>query len=171
MKKLLLISFFLPLFAFSGIDWIRVKIDDRFSVDFPAKPEERELSGNPVWVADVNDDSRCMLMTFDFGKQGLDSVALATEMNRAGAFEEFRDGVLEQMEGSFIVSERNTKFNGYTSFEYVINMGKNEEGVLNIMYNKNIFVNDKMYSLSFYEKDKNPQEDARRNFFSSIIVR
>jgi hypothetical protein len=128
------------------------------------------MSGNPVWVADVNDDSRCMVMTFDFGKQGLDSAAVANEMEREGAFEEFREGVLGQIEGAYIVSERKTKFNGYTTFEYVINMGKSDEGALNIMYNKNIFVNSVMYSLSFYEKNNKPQEEARRSFFSSVTV-
>ena len=104
MKKLLLLSFLLPLLSFSGFDWINVDIDERFSVKFPSQPVEQEMQGNPVWISDLNDDSRCMLMVVDFSKMGMDSLALSEEMSRTASFAEFRDGVLGQIEGASLIS-------------------------------------------------------------------
>jgi hypothetical protein len=171
MKKLLLLSFLLPLLSFSGFDWINVDIDDRFSVKFPSQPVEKEMQGNPVWVSDINDDSRCMLMVFDFGKLGMDSLAVSEEMSTTTSFAEFRDGVLGQIEGASIISEKKDKVGGYMCFEFVIDMGKEDDNSLNIMYNKNIFVGSKMYSLSFYEKNNNPQAQSRNVFFRSILIK
>ena len=171
MKKLLLLSFLLPLLSFSGLDWINVDIDERWSVKCPSQPVEQEMQGNPVWISDLNDDSRCMLMVVDFSKMGMDSLALSEEMSRTASFAEFRDGVLGQIEGASLISEKKDKVGGYMCFEFVIDMGKDDDNSLNIMYNKNIFVGNKMYSLSFYEKNNKPQAKSRNVYFKSILIK
>lgn len=159
----------LPFLAFVAADWITVKIDNRVTVSFPATPEEKEMSGNQVWVQDVDKDGRCMAMLLDFSKFGMDSATLASEMSKDASFDDFRQGILGQIEGSTLISEKKTKVQGKLCFEYVINMGKDGQAdALNIMYSKNIFVGNKMYTLSFYEKNNKPREADRTRFFNSF---
>lgn len=167
MKKTLLLLF-VPLLAFATADWVNVKLDDRVSVNFPATPDEKEMSGNAVWVADAGPNARCMAMVLDFAKFGMDSVTLAAEMGKEVSFTEFKQGILGQIEGSTLISEKKTTVAGKMCFEYVIDMGKTDTAALNKMYNKNVFIGNKMYSLSFYEKDDKPQPEARNKFFNSF---
>ena len=169
MKKLFAALLVLPFFAFVGSDWVTVKLDERVTVSFPTEPEKKDMSGNSVWVRDIDKDARCMALIVDFLKFGMGSAGLAAEMMRDEAFGEFRDGALGQMAGSTIISERKDTINGKTYFEYVIDMGKlDQPDALNIMYSRNIFVGSKMYTLSFYEKNKLPREEERKKFFSSF---
>jgi hypothetical protein len=169
MRKLILFCF-LPLLAFTTADWITVKLDDRVTVEFPSAPEEKDMSGNQVWSGDINNDAKAMAMVMDFGKFGMDSAMLATEMEKDEAFQQFKDGILGQIQGSTIMSEKRTKVNGRHVFEYVINMGK-PDTTLTIMHNRNYFVGAKMYTLSFYEKGSKPQPDVRNKFFNSLKVK
>ena len=171
MKKQFLFWLILPLMAFASIDWVTVSIDKRVSVDFPVKPKQSESSGNPMWMADANSDSRCMAMIIDFKNFGMDSAQVAAEMSKPESYEDFKNGVLGQIEGSSIVSEKITTFLGYRTFEYIINMGKKDTSSLNIMYNKNIFVGAKLYAINFFEKNDRPQEQTRDQFFRSIKIK
>ena len=161
----------LPLMAFSSFEWITVSIDKRVTVDFPVKPVQSESSGNPMWMADANSDSRCMAMIIDFKNFGMDSVQLAAEMGKPEFYDDFKKGVLGQIEGSSIISEKITSTSGYRTFEYVINGGKKDTSSLNIMYNKNIFVGAKLYAMNFFEKNGKPQEQMRDQFFRSIKIK
>jgi len=169
MKKTLLLLF-VPLLAFATADWVSVKLDNRVSVHFPVKPEEKEMSGNDVWVADAGPNARCMAMVLDFEKFGMDSTMLAAEMGKEESFSQFKEGILGQIEGSSLISEKKTTVAGKMCFEYVIDMGKTDTAALNKMYNKNVFIGNKMYSLSFYEKDAKPQVESRNKFFNSFKV-
>ena len=120
MKKQFLFWLILPLMAFASIDWVTVSIDNKVSIDFPMKPKQSESSGNPVWMADANSDSRCMAMIIDFKNLGMDSAQVATEMSNPEFYEDFKKGVLGQIEGSSIISEKITSTSGYRTFEYVI---------------------------------------------------
>jgi hypothetical protein len=171
MKKQFLFWLILPLMAFTSFEWITVSIDGKISVDFPVKPEESEMSGNPVWMADANNDSRCMVMTVDFKNFGMDSAQLAEEMSKPQAFEDFKGGVLGQLDGASIISEKNTTTMGYRSFEYVISMGKKDTSLLNVMHNRNIFVGAKMYTMTFFEKTGKPQDKTRDQFFGSLKIK
>ena len=171
MKKQFLFWLILPLMAFTGIEWVTFSIDERVSIDFPMKPKQSESSGNPVWIADANSDSRCMAMVIDFKNFGMDSAQVASEMSKPEAYEDFKNGVLGQIEGSSIVSEKITTFLGYKTFEYIINMGKKDTSSLNIMYNKNIFVGAKLYAMNFFEKNGKPQDQHRDQFFRSIKIK
>ena len=171
MKKQFLFWLILPLMAFAGIDWVTVSIDKRVSVDFPVKPTQSESSGNPMWTADANSNSRCMAMIIDFKNFGMDSAQVAAEMSKPEAYEDFKNGVLGQIEGSSIVSEKITTTSGYKTFEYVINMGKKDTSSLNIMHNKNIFVGAKLYTMNFLEKNGKPQEQIRNQYFRSIKIK
>ncbi|HEX2606470.1 MAG TPA: hypothetical protein VHK91_03785 [Flavisolibacter sp.] len=170
MKKYLLLLFVVPVFAFTYADWVSIKIDDKVSVQFPVQPENKEMNGNAVWVSDVNKDSRCMVMLMDFTKFGMDAAQLEQEMAKEESFGQFRDGILGQIEGSKLIAEKKTKLQGYNTFEFDINMGKTDTAQLNRMYNKNIFIGSKMYSLSFYEKNNKPQTEERNKFFNSFKV-
>ncbi|MET0634498.1 MAG: hypothetical protein ABWZ25_00640 [Chitinophagaceae bacterium] len=168
MKKIAAGLLLLPFLAFVTVDWVTVKLDDRATVSFPAEPESRDLSGNIVRVKDVDKDARCMAMTVDFTQFGMDSAGLAKEMENEQSLEQFREGALGQIAGSTLISERRGITNGKTYFEYVINMGKTDPEALNIMYSRNIFAGSKMYTLSFYEKDKRPREEDRNKFLNSF---
>jgi hypothetical protein len=172
MRKKFLAFLFLPMLAFAATtDWVNVNLDERVSVSFPNQPEEKEMSGNAVWVADASNDARCMAMVLDFEKFGMDSVMLAAEMGKEESFTQFKEGILGQIEGATLISERKTTTAGKMTFEYVIDMGKNDTAALNKMYNKNVFIGNKMYSLSFYEKDGKPQTEARNKFFNSFKLK
>jgi hypothetical protein len=157
--------------AFTSFEWVTVSIDERVSVDFPVQPEQSEMSGNPVWTADANNNARCMTMTVDFKNYGMDSVQLAAEMAKPEAYGDFKGGVLGQIEGSSIITEKNTSTLGYKTFEFVIDMGKKDTSSLNIMHNKNIFVGAKMYTLTFLEKNGKPQDKERNQFFNSLKIK
>jgi len=171
MKKQLLLAFILPFFAFNSIESVRVELDDRVSVEFPETPEEKTMNGNQVWVSDVGSDARCMVMVLDFAKFGMDSAAVADEMSREESFRTFKDGILGEMEGATLISEQKTTTLGYTTFAYHIDMGKTDTEALNVMYNRNVFIGRKMYSLSFYEKPGKPNADKRNHFFKSFKAR
>jgi hypothetical protein len=170
MKKLIPVLLVLPFFAFMAADWISVALDERVAVDFPAQPELKDMSGNKVWVQDVDKDSRCMAMIVDFKSYGMDSAKLAEEMSKEQSFADFRQGVLGQIAGATLISEKKSTINGKIYFEYVINMNK-EGDAFNIMYSRNIFAGTKMYTLSFYEKNNLPREQERNKFFTSFKMR
>jgi hypothetical protein len=167
MKKTLLLLF-VPLLAFATADWVNVKLDERVSVTFPVTPEEKQMSGNAVWVADFGPNARCMAMVMDFEKFGMDSAMVAGEMGKEESFTQFKEGILGKIEGSTLISEKKTTVAGKMCFEYIIDMGKKDTAALNKMYNKNVFIGNKMYSLSFYEKEGKPQLEARNKFFNSF---
>ena len=170
MKKRFLILLLLPLMAFTVTDWFTVKLDERVSINFPAEPETKEMGGNPVWIREIDSNSRCMAMTLDFEKLGMDSAMVAVEMQKPATFEQFKNGVLGQMPGSSVISGKQSVTDGHNTFEYVIDMGKKSPKEFNVMYNRNVFIGSKMYSLSFFEKPGQPREEMRNKFFSSMKV-
>jgi hypothetical protein len=169
--KGLLIALFLPFVAFTTFDWLTVSLDEKVSVDFPSEPEKNEMSGNPVWVANPNADSRCMTMVLDFEKFGMDAEMVKAEMGKPESFEGFKTGILSQMKGATIVEEKSTTIQGYTAFEFIVDMPAKDTAGLGTMYNKNIFVGSKMYNLSFFEKKDKPQEENRNKFFNSLKIK
>jgi hypothetical protein len=92
-------------------------------------------------------------------------------MDKPEAFEQFKGGVVGQLAGASVISEKNTTINGRKVFEYLIDMGKKDSSALNRMYNRNIFIGAKMYTLSFFEKNEKPQAELRNKFFNSFKVK
>lgn len=168
MKKLFLGLLLLPFFAFTAADWITVKLDERAVVDFPAEPEKSDIEGNAQWIQDVDKDARCMAMIVDFKNLGMDSVQLAAEIVKEQSFIDFRQGVLKQMPGATLISEKKGTIAGKMYFEYLIKMNKSGQPDTFIVYNRNIFAGDKLYILSFYEKNNLPREPDRNKFFASF---
>ncbi len=169
MKKLFAGLLVLPLFAFVALDWVAVKLDERVTVSFPTNPEKKDMSGNSVWTQDIDKDARVMVMIIDFTKLGADSASIAVEMEKDAALSEFREGVLGQIKGGTLISERKSMINGKRYFEYVINMGKTEQpDAFNMMYSRCIFVGDRLYTLNFYEKNNLPRKEDRDKFFASF---
>ena len=171
MRKTLIAFLFLPLFAFVAADWVTIKLDDRASIDFPSAAVPKDLNGNSMWLQDIGKDARCMVMIMDFSRMGVDSAALADEMSRPEAFEQFKEGVVGQMQGASILSEKNTAIHGHKVFEYLIDMGTKDTSALDRMYNQNYFIGAKMYSLSFFEKNSKPQAGLRNKFFTSFTIK
>lgn len=170
MRKSWIALFLLPLLAFSIADWVSLKLDNRVSVSFPSNPEERDSGGNPIWIADAGGDARCMALLVDYKKYGLDSAALTAEMEKESALEEFKVSMMREIEGGKLISEKSTTTKGKLTFEFVVDMGKEDSNAYNIMYSKTIFIGAKMYSLSFYEKSNKPQVELRKKFFSSFAI-
>lgn len=168
MRKTLIAFVFLPLFAFISADWVTISLDERASIDFPSATESKDMNGNRMWIQDIGKDARCMAMVFDFGQMGMDSAALADEMSRPEAFEQFKNGVVGQIQGASVLSEKNTSIGGHKVFEYLIDMGKKDTSALDRMHNRNYFIGVKMYSLSFFEKASKPQAELRNKFFNSF---
>ena len=101
----------------------------------------------------------------------MDSAQLAAEMGKPAFYEDFKNGVLGQIAGATIVSEKRTTTLGYKTFEYVIDGGKKDTSSLNIMHNRNIFVGAKLYTMNFFEKNSKPQDKTRNQFFGSFKVK
>ncbi|HEU0109228.1 MAG TPA: hypothetical protein VFQ73_00065 [Flavisolibacter sp.] len=167
MRKTVFAFLLIPFLSFVTADWITTKIDERTSIEFPTETESKDLNGNTMWLNQISEDARCMVMVMDFAKMGADSATLAEEMNRPESYEQFKQGVVGEIEGASLISEKNTHWKGYKTFEFLIDMGKTETG-LNRMYSKSIFIGTKMYSLSFFEKNTKPQPALRNKFFNSF---
>lgn len=172
MKKTLIALLAVPFFAFAIADWVNVQLDERASISFPVAPEIKDFGGNQVWVSDASDSqSRYMMMIMDFSKFGLDSAGVAAEMGKEETFDQFKGGVLGQIPGASLISEKKTTVMGKMTFDYVIDMGKKDPKGYSIMYNRNIFSGAKMYSMNFYEKKDAPKEDLRKKFFESFQIK
>lgn len=171
MRKHFLAFLLLPLFAFVTADWVKVDLDNRVSINFPSAPKQMDSGGNPMWVQDVDKNSRCMAVIIDFNNYGLDSISLAAEMEKEEALEQFKTGMLGQIPGATIISENITTTQGKKTFELLIDMGAKDTSQLNRMYSKSIIAGTKMYSLSFFEKENAPQKEMREKYFNSIKIK
>jgi hypothetical protein len=169
MKNLLVSLLFLPMMAFVVSDWVAVRLDDHVSVEFPSTPINSESQGHPVWVQDVDSNSRCMAMIVDFAQYGLDSMQLQEELKKPEMYEVFRNNLIAQLPGAKVMSEKNTLTDGRITYEFAIDMNKNDNE-LNYLYNRNIFFGTKVYSMSFYEKKNAPRINTRNKFFNSFLV-
>jgi hypothetical protein len=171
MRKQLLAFLLVPIFAFATAEWITVKLDDRASISFPSQPETKDAGGNTIWSQDIDTTARCMALTLDFVKFGLDSAMLAGQLQTDGFSEQFKGGILGQIPGASLVSEKSTTWNGRPVIEYVISKDSTGNNPYDMMYNRNIFAGTKMYSLSFFEKKSKPQEALRNKFLSSFSLK
>ncbi len=170
MKKLSVL-FLLPLLAFNFIaDWQPQQMDARASVDFPVKPIESEMSGNPIWVANIDDQNRCMAMVFDYAAVGMDSAQVATELSDPSALAIFRDQLMGELESGTVLSEKSSSNNGHILFEYEIDRG-GDTLELNHWYSKCYFVSTKMYVLNYFEMSKTKDNPTRERFFRSFKVK
>lgn len=170
MKKLLLLSFLLPLLAFTAGDWLKVQLDENASINFPAKPDEIDLGGTPAWKLKLNEDASCMVLLVDFVKLGMDTAQLTAEFDTPEGFEDFRNSMLAEIEGAKLISEKKMKWKGFHLYDFKVDMGNKSAGAHNIMYVRAIMTGPKMYGIYFYEKEGKPQEALRNQFMASFTT-
>ncbi|HEY6504637.1 MAG TPA: hypothetical protein VIZ28_11730 [Chitinophagaceae bacterium] len=156
--------------AFSKADWITIKLDKRVSVDFPYQPETSETNGNAIWSTNKDTAFKCMAMVVNFAQFGLDSAAVAKELDGEPFYAGFKSSMLEKMKGASVLSEEITKVNGWPAYKLTVALGSNANN-MDRVYISNIFVGDKMYSLSFYESTARPQLISRKKFLESVIIK
>jgi len=167
MKKLSVL-FLLPLLAFNFInDWQPVTLADRITILFPLKPMESEMSGNKVWIADPDENSRCMAMVIDFGLMGMDTLQMEEEFGRPEAFEEFRDGVVRQLDNALLLKESNTTENGHRTFAFDLKK-PGDSLSMNYMYIRNYFIGTKLIALNYFEMKRTEKNEVREKFFNSL---
>lgn len=168
--KNLFALFLLPLLAFAvKEDWKTVALDEQAMIVFPVEPQYDETSGNRIWMADIDSTSRCTAMVLDFEDRGWDSIQMEAELVNPDAFEIFKQGLLDKMEGATIIEENDYKEGNVTHFDFVLSIAE-EGGTVYYLYNKNYFVGTKMYTLNFYQAERQEDEIAKR-FFESFKVK
>ncbi len=170
MKKILLILAAFVLVSFTAADWVRVSIDSRASVLFPKKAEAQTVGQNQMWQQGVDSNERCMALIIDFGQFGLDSAGVAAEMGKEETFDQFSESMIGQMEGAEFVSKEKTTENGRLVFKYTVDVSKMKGMVYKRMFSRNVFVGDKLYSLSYYVDDTKPSANTAR-FLNSLEVK
>lgn len=170
MKKFVFLLAPLVMMAFSNADWITVKLDKRVSVSFPTQPEKADMNGNVMWSTTGDTTFKCMVLVVDFGTLGLDSAALASQLDGEPFYKGFKTSMLEKMNGATLLSEEVTRVNGWPAYKLAVALGSNGNKVDRV-YISNIFVSDKMYSLSFYENTARPQLMNRRKFMESVTIK
>jgi hypothetical protein len=168
MKKYFIL-FLSPLLAFALLEWTTVKLDDRVSVQFPSAPSLSEIGGNPMWIADIDTNSRCMAITVDLGKKGLDSATFTPMLEQDEFYEQYRTSTINSIGDIKFVEEKRFKIGGRYAYEFVLekempDMKFNYKRV----YIRSLFVGTKVYSLSFFQKQ--PADDQRQKFFESLTV-
>jgi hypothetical protein len=171
-KRLWVLLFlFVPFMAFKSFDWITTSIDERVTVDFPTLPEKQDADGNPVFSAG-DDSTKYIVVAFDFGKYGADSTMMAAELDKPEMMEQVKTGIMGELKGATLVSEKDTLTHGHRTFEFVFDI-KSPDNPLESgrMHSKTIFVAAKMYSLSFVEKKGASLEAERKRFFNSVKIK
>lgn len=168
--KNLFVLFLLPLLSFNFLaDWHSYKLDERASILFPITPTEEGAEGNKMWIANIDSTSRCMVMIMDFGKLGMDSAQVAEEFAQEDSYEIFKKDLMEGIGKGELIDGKVTTTHGYKTFEFVINI-RQDASIPNYMYNKNIFVGNKMYVLYFFELNKTAKNEHRDKFFQSFTL-
>lgn len=171
MKQFLLLILF-PLFSFQTTEWLRVQIDEKVSVEFPSEPQKKELQGRTMWLQDVNDQSRCMIMPIDLGPFGLDSTYIATHYDEAEFLTSLESGMVNEMPGCKIIDRKRITSNGFNGFEFIIEKEKPDESfVFKYIRIHFLFVGSMAYPLYFYEKENANAEADRNRFFDSFSVK
>lgn len=169
MKNLILL-FLLPLLSFAVIEDAKtVALDEQAVIDFPVEPRYDEHSGNKVWMGDIDSTSKCTAMVLNFEEKGWDSVQIEAELGNPEAFEIFKQGLLDRMEGATIIEENEIKEGEVAHFDFVLEITE-AGGTEYYLYNKNYFVGNKMYTLNFYQAERKEDEVAKR-FFESFKVK
>ena len=169
MKKYLVLFLF-PSLAFAILEWTTVKLDDRVSVQFPSAPTSSESGGNPMWIADIDTNSRCMALLVDLGKMGLDSATFTPMLEQDAFYEQFKTSTINSIGDIKFVEERKFKIGGRYAYELVLEK-ETPDTRFNYkrVYIRSHFVGTKIYSLSFFQKK--PADDQRQKFFESLQVR
>ena len=168
MKRILTLLFLLPLLAVATNEWIVVALDNKIQVAFPARPEESERSGNPMWVSRTEDGATMLAMSVDFQKFGLDSAAAAEQFQMDEFLNSYRDGILGQLPEGKLIAEKKTMVQGHPQLDYTFTMGTEKKQTY---FSRSIFVGTRVYSLSFIDTKGDPKNPLLLQFFSSLRVK
>lgn len=161
----------LPVMGFVLHDWVRVKIDEHVSVEFPSQPEKKNMLGNIIWSQNVDSNSRCMAASADFADYGMDSTVLAMQYTRDSFMILIRDHVMSQVKGCKIISQYRIQVDDHLAYEFAFEkLHPDSSFTFKKFYNRDILVGTKMYTLSFYEKPNTEDKASRERFFHSFKV-
>ncbi len=169
--KTVLILLILPLFAFIKADWFSQAIDSKASISFPGKPEKAVQPNGDTWTF-TSELTTCSVAIIDMKALGMDSAAVKEMLADPKSLLEFRNGLLGEMKGSTLIGEAESKLGGYPSYEFTVDRSSSKADADKlILYNKNVFVGDKIYGLYYYERKARLQESDRIQFFNSFKVK
>ena len=170
MKKILLILAAFVLVSFTGADWVRTSLDQRASVLFPKKTEAQAVGNNQMWQQEVDSTERCMALIIDFGQFGMDSAGVAAEMGKDENFDQFSESMIGQMEGATILAKDKVTENGRMVFKYTIDVSGMKGMPFKRMFSRNVFVAEKLYSLSYYTEGTEATPNTSK-FLNSLEVK
>lgn len=169
-RKLIAALLILPLFAFMKADWFRQTLDNsKVSINFPLKPDRMtQANGSVIWRY-VNDVSVCMVSYMDLTNMGMDSLAIKEMLDKPESLQEFRDGLIRQLQGSRLLAEAKAELSGFPTYDFTVDVSASAaEADKDIMYTKSVFIGTRLYSLYYHEKKGKLQEEERKQFFGSF---
>lgn len=166
-------KFFVTLFvalvglsAFAQTEWVKQDIDKKFTVAFPAKPQQEEMMGVNIFKY-KDADSVSYVVTFtDLGAFGMDSATIAEQ----APTQEFHDMLKGQFEGQLagftFTKTEIVPWGNYTTYIFEAEDGEKK----NKLFMKAVFVGEILYVLT----SSVPAPVAVTNkdkFFSSVAVK
>lgn len=170
MKKSWLLLLF-PIMAFALPDWIRVKIDEHVSIEFPSQPQKQNVLGNIIWLQNVDSNSRCMAASADFADYGMDSTVLAMQYAKDSFMMMIRDHVMSQVKGCRVISQYRIQVDDHLAYEFAFEKPQPDSSfIFKKFYTRDILAGTKMYTLSFYEKPNTDDKASRERFFHSFRI-
>lgn len=168
MKKVVLTLFvaLVGLSSFAQTAWVKEDIDKKFTVGFPAKPQQEEMMGVKVFKY-KDADSVSYVVTFtDLGAFGMDSATIA-EQAPTQEFHDMLKGQFEtQLAGVTFTKNEIVPWGNYTTYIFEAEDADKK----NKLFMKTVFVGEILYVLT----SSVPTAAATANkdkFFSSIAVK
>ncbi|MBB2145306.1 hypothetical protein GM921_07420 [Pedobacter sp. LMG 31464] len=165
--KLILFLLLAPVLFVSTFAWELVKLDENVSISFPSKPEKTIFEGKHVWIATVDSTAQCMAMITDLKKLGADVNTLTEQLKRKETYQILKSGMLRGSPGAVVLSESITTFKGKPAYRIKLDL-KGEKEDYNIAHILTVYINAKMYTITFMETYQSSHEADKNKFWNSL---
>ena len=154
--------------TYAQSQWNRISIDARVSVMLPGTPEKNETEQSLMYTLASPDSSVFNVNVIDFVSYGLDSATLQGLIGEEAFMEQFKSGIIQQMEQAEVLEARITNLDSFTVYEFLIELTLND-GAKRNFHSYNLFIGSKLYSFTISAiKD---EELVKAKFISSIVVK